>query len=231
MTAGGPVVQFPNGASVLGVNNGDTFQFLGIPFAQASRWADPQPAAEWSGQLNATVYGPYCPQNCVLPPGVCPEGAPMSEECLNLNVFTPSKSGGSRPVMVFFYGGGYLIGGQETPLYNGSILAASANPTVVVAINYRVGALGFLKAFNISGNFGMKDQIAALQWVQKHISSFGGDPHNVMVFGQSAGGMSTMTMVLSPQAAGLFHSAAIHSDPGMRFIVVQQIDCFFPQIL
>lgn len=197
-----------------GVSYGSTVAFLGIPFATAGRWQDPQ-AASWSGQLQATQYGPYCPQSCVLPPGVCPFGQ-ASEACLNLNVYAPSsaQAGAKLPVMVFFYGGGYLIGGQETPLYNGSGLAASPdNPVVVVAINYRVGALGFFKYGNVSGNFGMKDQIFSLQWVQQNIASFGGDPGNVMVFGQSAGGMSTMTMLLSPLAAGLFHKVAIHSDP------------------
>lgn len=212
----GPVVTLSDGRTLEGVSYSNGVNaYFGVPFATASRWTDPGPTS-WSGQLNATSWGPHCPQVCKLPAGKCPMGG-QSEDCLNLNVFAPTTgllNNSLLPVMVFFYGGGYLIGGPQTPLYNGTLLAGTAgSPVVVVTINYRLGALGFLHYGNATGNYGMKDQIASLQWLQENARAFGGDPNNVLVFGQSAGGMSVMALLLSPKAAGLFHKVCIHSDP------------------
>ena len=135
----------------------------------------------------------------------------MSEDCLYLNVWTPAKSADEKlPVMVFFYGGAFGKIAGSMPLYNGTALAEKG--VIVVTTNYRVGALGFLahpeldneSPYNVSGNYGLLDQIAALQWVQRNIGRFGGDPSRVTIFGQSAGGESILIHLVSPQSKGLY---------------------------
>jgi para-nitrobenzyl esterase len=202
------------GAGVAGVNS-----FLGLPYATPPtgnlRWRPPQPAAAWSGVRDATQFGPSCPQSTVnnpyLPPG------PISENCLYLNVYTPasgSTSGSGRPVLVWVHGGGLTVDGARN--YDGTKLAADG--TVVVTINYRLGALGFLahpalasRPGGTAGNYGLMDQQAALRWVQRNIAQFGGDPHNVTIAGQSAGGLSVLAQLVSPGARGLFQRAIVQS--------------------
>ena len=221
-----PIVRIDDGlvrgADVAGVNS-----FLGLPYAAPPtgnlRWRAPQSAAAWSGVRDATQFGPSCPQptanNPYLPPG------PISEDCLYLNVYTPTLSdrgGGGRPVLVWIHGGGLTVDGARN--YDGSKLAADG--TVVVTINYRLGALGFLahpalaaRPGGPAGNYGLMDQQAALRWVQRNIARFGGDPHNVTIAGQSAGGLSVLAQLVSPGARGLFQRAIVQSG---SFALTQQ---------
>ena len=200
------------GASATGVNS-----FLGLPYAAPPtgnlRWRPPQPASSWSGVRDATRFGPGCPQalmkNPFLPPGT------ISEDCLNLNVYTPTlRSGSGRPVLVWIHGGGLVQDGGRN--YDGTKLAAAG--TVVVTINYRLGALGFLahpalasRPGGAAGNYGLMDQQAALRWVQRNIAQFGGDPRNVTIAGQSAGGLSVLAQMVSAGARGLFQRAIVQS--------------------
>jgi para-nitrobenzyl esterase len=211
--AGGPVASTANGA-VRGVADGAVDEFLGIPYAAppvgALRWRAPQPAAGWSGVRDATQFAPHCPQSA------SPFGqASTSEDCLFLNVFTPShqQPGAHDPVMVWIHGGALVTG--ESDDYNPTKLVEDG--VTVVTINYRLGALGFLAdpaladAKGQSGDYGLMDQQAALRWVQRNIARFGGDPGNVTIFGESAGGLSTLSQVASPQARGLFQKAIVES--------------------
>lgn len=210
--------------TVHGKKDGDTLAFLGIPYAAPPtgdlRFRAPQSPACWSGARDATEYGSACVQD--MPTG----GAAGYEDCLYLNVWTPSKSGSPRPVLFFVHGGGLLFGSGSQDLlfegtgnlYRGQALADERD-VVVVTINYRLGELGFLAHPSLSaeddhgssGNYGMLDQIAALRWVQENIAAFGGDPGRVMLFGESAGGLSTCLLVSSPLAKGLFSGALIQS--------------------
>src|SRR5271169_285671 len=211
--ASGPVAGTANGA-VRGLANGAVDEFLGIPYAAppvgALRWQPPQPAASWSGVRDATQFAPHCPQ-VAGPFGQ----ASTSENCLFLNVFTAShQHGGSHfPVMVWIHGGALVTG--ESNDYDPTALVEDG--VTVVTINYRLGALGFLAhpaladASGQSGDYGLMDQQAALRWVQGNIASFGGNPHNVTIFGESAGGLSTLSQVASPQARGLFERAIVES--------------------
>jgi len=211
--AGGPVVGTTNGP-LRGLANGTVDEYLGIPYAAppvgALRWQPPQPAARWSGVRDATQFAPHCPQ----PP--TPFGqASMSEDCLFLNVFTPShtEAGSHFPVMVWIHGGALVTG--ESDDYIPTQLVEDG--VTVVTINYRLGVLGFLAhpaladAHGQSGDYGLMDQQAALRWVQRNIASFGGNPRNVTIFGESAGGLSTLSQVASPQARGLFARAIVES--------------------
>jgi len=194
--------------------------FKGIPFAAppvgANRWRPPQPVAAWSQVRPATEYAPRCTQGG--PGGPNTSAPPTSEDCLYLNVWTTAESAADRrPVMVWLYGGGFFGGAGSEPRYAGDGLARKG--AVVVTLNYRLGALGFLahpelsseSQHKASGNYGMLDAIAALQWVQRNIAAFGGDPSNVTVFGESAGANLTNALVASPAAAGLFHRAIAQS--------------------
>jgi len=212
-SASGPVTGTANGP-VRGLANGAVDEFLGIPYAAppvgALRWQPPQPAARWSGVRAATQFAPHCPQ-LAGPFGQ----ASTSENCLFLNVFTPShrQAGSHFPVMVWIHGGALVSG--ESNDYDPTQMVADG--VTVVTINYRLGALGFLAhpaladASGQSGDYGLMDQQAALRWVQRNIASFGGNPHNVTVFGESAGGLSTLSQVASPQARGLFERAIVES--------------------
>jgi para-nitrobenzyl esterase len=213
-----PIVRTDDGL-VRGVDVAGVNTFLGLPYAAPPtgnlRWRPPQLAAAWSGVRDATQFGPSCPQptvkNPYLPPG------PISEDCLYLNVYTPTlrdSGGGGRPVLVWIHGGGLTVDGARN--YDGSKLAADG--TVVVTINYRLGALGFLahpalasRPGGAAGNYGLMDQQAALRWVQRNIAQFGGDPHNVTIAGQSAGGLSVLAQLVSPSARGLFQRAIVQS--------------------
>ncbi len=211
--AGGPVVSTADGA-VRGLANGAVNEFLGIPYAAPPvgvlRWRPPQPAASWTGIRGATQFAPHCPQ-LAGPFGQ----ASTSENCLFLNVFTPrpQRAGSHFPVMVWIHGGALVSG--ESNDYDPTQLVADG--VTVVTINYRLGALGFLAhpalagANGQSGDYGLMDQQAALRWVQRNIAGFGGNPHNVTIFGESAGGLSVLSQVASPQARGLFERAIAES--------------------
>ena len=191
--------------------------YLGIPFAAPPtgdlRWRPPVPVQPWDGVKETKMYSPACPQPAAADPTLN-----MSEDCLYLNVWTPVKSADEKlPVMVFFYGGAFGKIAGSMPLYNGTALAEKG--VVVVTTNYRVGALGFLahpqldaeSKNNVSGNYGLLDQIAAMQWVQRNIGQFGGDPSRVTIFGQSAGGESVLIHLVSPQSKGLYQQAIVES--------------------
>uniref|UniRef100_A0A452G5T4 Carboxylic ester hydrolase n=1 Tax=Capra hircus TaxID=9925 RepID=A0A452G5T4_CAPHI len=203
--------------------------FLGIPFAKpplgSLRFAPPQPAEPWSFVKNTTSHPPMCSQNAMfgemasdlLSNGMESVKPKFSEDCLYLNIYTPADlTKRSRlPVMVWIHGGALLMGGAST--YEGLVLSAHEN-VVVVTIQYRLGIWGFFSTGDehCRGNWGHLDQVAALQWVQENIASFGGDPGSVTIFGESAGGESVSVLVLSPLAKNLFHRAI--SESGVALI-------------
>lgn len=204
-----------------GLRKGDMLSFKGIPFAKppvgALRWRMAEPNAPWAGIRDATRFGPVCLQSAIPLEALTGGGASeQSEDCLYLNVWTPGCDGTRRPVMVWIHGGGFAIGAGSQAIYCGARLAA--RDVVVVTINYRLGAFGFLDGSCIAGSQlpgcgseGLGDQILALDWVRRNISAFGGDPDNVTIFGESAGGMSVGALLASPLARGLFHKAIAQS--------------------
>lgn len=213
-------------SGVPGARHGVT-AYKGIPYAASTagenRWRAPRPAPAWKGVRKADTFGDAPPQ--------AGSGFAMSEDCLNLNVWTgASNPGARRPVYVWLYGGGFSGGMGSDPLFDGSTLAGKG--VVVVTINYRLGALGFLSTpelsresgHDASGNYGLLDQIAALKWVRRNIRAFGGDPDQVTVGGQSAGAGSTDLLSISPLATGLFRRAVAQSqvrfpsDPELRYL-------------
>jgi para-nitrobenzyl esterase len=210
---------------VKGILDGGIYRFLGIPFASPPvgdlRWQPPQQSPASSDTIYALSFRDPCPQKRFEPgdsTGII-EGV---EDCLHLNIWTPQIDGSPRPVMVFIHGGGNQQGsaGQisgGTRIYDGKNMAARGD-VVVVTMQYRLGPLGYLvhpglelESPGYSGNYGVMDQIAALKWVKNNISAFGGDPNLVMVFGESAGGVNTGNLLISPLAAGLFQRACIQS--------------------
>lgn len=205
---------------VQGSDHGGVLRFAGIPFAAPAvgerRFAAPEPAPPWQGVRDATSAGPVAPQMAGTIEMLAGAGAPdWDEDCLTLNVFTPSLDG-DRPVMVWIHGGGFTGGSGSIAWYDGSALVRRGD-VVVVTINYRLGAFGWLYLGGVdpdhagSGNVGLLDQVAALQWVRDNIASFGGDPNRVTVFGESAGAMSVATLMGTPAAAGLFSGAIAQS--------------------
>jgi para-nitrobenzyl esterase len=204
--------------TVEGIEKDGVLQFRGIPFAAPPvgdlRWRPPQPAEPWTGVRRADEFGPIAPQgeNRIAFFATAEQPEISEEGCLTLNVFTPALDGEPRPVMVWIHGGGFTGGSGRNAWYNGSSFAAGG--VVVVTINYRLGALGFLHLGDDlpgSGNCGLLDQVAALEWVRDNIAGFGGDPGNVTVFGESAGGMSIGSLLGTPAASGLFHQAVPQS--------------------
>lgn len=205
----GPVVA-TSGGLVRGVATTDNDQFLGIPYAAppvgALRWQPPRPAARWHGVRDAGQFGPACAQGLDIIGGT----ASTDEDCLYLNVYTPSHRAHGRPVMVWIHGGS-LVNGTGAG-YDPVRLVEDG--VVVVTINYRLGALGFLAHPALgasSGDYGLMDQQAALRWVRRNIGQFGGNPHNVTIFGESAGGQSVLTHLVSKPARGLFDRAIVQS--------------------
>ena len=216
-TQSGPVVGFTDD----GVN-----VWLGIPYATPPlgdlRWRAPREADPWDTPKPAITFGDECPQGVM--------GASGNEDCLYLNIWSPESAAVAKPVMFFIHGGGNVIGSADAGgLYDGHRFAANQD-VVLVSINYRLGTLGWfshpdlkvaetepLAAKDNSGNYGTLDIIAALEWVQKNIHAFGGDPENVTIFGESAGGWNVMSMVVSPLASGLYHKAIAQSG-GLRLV-------------
>jgi para-nitrobenzyl esterase len=189
--------------------------YKGIPFAKPPvgdlRWRAPQPVAKWEGIKQVTKFAPAPMQGGNPPSG-------KNEDCLYLNVWTPAKSSEERiPVLVWIYGGGFSFGSTAEPVYSGDRLAKKG--VVMVSIAYRVGQLGFLahpelsaeNTNHVSGNYGLLDMIAGLQWIQKNIAAFGGDPNKVTIFGESAGGIAVSMLCASPLAKGLFQGAISQS--------------------
>ncbi|MBT2447768.1 carboxylesterase family protein [Streptomyces sp. ISL-43] len=206
----GTVVDTTGGA-VRGTSTDGLRSFQGIPYAAPPvgelRWASPQPAAAWTGVREATAPGSPCSQPAGLPIGV----PSVVEDCLYLNVTTPAKPAGKRPVIVWIHGGSLMFGSGD--LYGPERLAAEG--AVVVTINYRLGAMGFLSdpVLKTSGGLGLEDQQAALHWVRANADAFGGDPGNVTITGQSGGGYSVCGHLASPKSAGLFDRAILQSSP------------------
>lgn len=202
-----------------GAEKHGVLRFRGIPYAAPpvgpARWHPPGPPPSWDGVREARAFGPRAMQNpSPLERALGADGTPMSEDCLTLNVWTPALDG-RRPVMVWIHGGGFSGGSSATPWYDGTRFAQRG--VVVVTINYRLGSFGFLHLGDVpggpagSGNAGILDQVAALEWVRDNIAAFGGDPGNVTVFGESAGAMSVGTLLGLPRARGLFHRAILQS--------------------
>ena len=204
--------------------------FRGIPYAAPPvgelRFRAPQPHPGWDGVRDATEFGPVAIQepmeamDTLLPS----PPQPQSEDCLYLNVWTPSLDDAARPVMVWIHGGSFTFGSGSEPLYSGASLAARGD-VVLVTINYRLGVLGFLHEPALGEtNFGMRDMIAALRWVRDNIANFGGDPSNVTIFGESAGGAAVACLLVSPEAQGLLHRAIGMSTAGDHVILFEGVD-------
>ncbi len=197
--------------TVRGTDQGPVAVFRGIPFARpaldALRFRAPVPALPWNGIRDASAFGPPVPQEASPPDA--------SDDWLTLNVWSPDLRAGGLPVMVWIHGGAYLHGSSASPHHDGTALAAAG--AVVVSLNYRMGAEGFAHLPDAPDNRGILDQVLALRWVQENIASFGGDPGNVTVFGQSAGAGSVAALLAMPAAAGLFRRAIAQSVPGTFF--------------
>ena len=219
MAPPGPTVIMTDKGAVEGTQLDVARAFLGIPFAAppvgALRWKPPSDAAAWSGTKSAMAYGHECPQVDIA------TGKPamnLVEDCLFLNVWTPlSTPAKPAPVMVFIHGGGFVVGSAAGQVTAGANLAAMG--TVVVAMNYRLGVFGFLEHTALAAEanqpaappFGLLDQRFALQWVKRNVAAFGGDPNNVTLFGESAGGSSVCSQLAMPNSRGLFHRAIVES--------------------
>jgi para-nitrobenzyl esterase len=237
-----PVVTV-TGGRVRGVRRGDLCSFSGIPYGRAPvgdlRWRPPLPPEPWNDTRDAASFGPIAPQAAAVAGITSPSdpsaAEPQSEDCLSLNVWTPDvpdrptrTSGTGRPVLVWIHGGGYTSGSGSVFLYRGGALVRNGG-AVVVTLNYRLGALGFLghrglrEPDGLVGNWGLHDQLAALVWVRDNIAVFGGDPGNVTVFGESAGAMSIAALLGVPSARGLFRRAVVQSG-GVHVHTVEQAE-------
>nr|WP_314435171.1 carboxylesterase family protein [uncultured Brevundimonas sp.] len=226
-----PVVQVQSGA-VRGVVQDHVAAWRGVPYAAAPvgdlRWRPPQPVAPWSGVREADALSPDCFQGRMpnLPGVKAAAPAPLSEDCLYLNVWRPERVSARQklPVLVWIHGGGFVNGGSSSPETYGDALAKRG--LVVVTFNYRLGRLGFFGHPGLTaehpdepkGDYGLMDQIAALRWVRANIAAFGGDPANVTVMGESAGGISINLLLGSPMGEGLFDRAIIQSGAGRDFL-------------
>jgi para-nitrobenzyl esterase len=198
----------------------DVAAYLGIPYAAPPpgdlRWQPPKKGPAWSGVRACTAFG----DDPLQGPRGEGRGPKYSEDCLTLNIWTPG--GTKRPVMVWFYGGGFMVGSASYPMYDGEALARKG--VVVVTVNYRLGIFGFMahaaltkeSPNHVSGNYGFLDQVAALHWVRENIAGFGGDPNNVTIFGESAGAVSVAAHLVSPLSTGLFHRAILQSPAILR---------------
>jgi para-nitrobenzyl esterase len=211
-----PKVKIDTGA-VAGKSEGAVDAFLGIPYAAPPvgdlRWKPPMPAAKWEGDRDATKFGSRCMQGNVFGDMIFRDPG-ISEDCLYLNVWAPAKHGSEKlPVMVWIYGGGFVGGAASEPRQDGTNLARQG--VIVVSMNYRLGVFGFFAHPDLAaesenhaaGNYGLLDQVAALEWVKRNIAEFGGDSGNVTIFGESAGSFSVCSLMASPLTRGLIHKA------------------------
>jgi len=241
-----PQVPFQDGLNVeldsgriRGIGTESLRIFKGIPFAAPPvgelRFRAPQPVEPWDGELDAGQFGPACPQ-APLPTMSSQEN--MSEDCLTANVYA-HRDDRVRPVMLWIYGGGYVVGGADWRIYDATEFATNGD-VVVVSINYRLGPLGFLATealqasdpLGATGTQGLMDVVEALRWVRRNAAAFGGDPYNVTVFGESAGGMSVCGLLGSPMADGLFHRAISQSGGGCNiFAEMEQSSYIVPSAL
>ena len=201
---------------VRGVTAEGVAAFRGIPFAAppfgSNRFRPPQPPASWDGVRDAAAFGPACPQTSLDPDPLRNayfNPVTTGEDCLNLNVWTPDPGAARLPVMVWIHGGGYMTGSGSAVAHDGTTWARDG--VVYVSLNYRMHVEGFLHLGGETANLGLLDQVAALEWVRDNIAGFGGDPDNVTIFGQSAGGVSVMHLLAMPGAAGLFRRAIAQS--------------------
>lgn len=186
---------------ITGIDRAGATEYRGLRYATAARWQPPVDVNGWEPGFEAIAFGAQAPQVAgVLESMLGTEGLTTSEDCQFLNVFTSGGDGDSRPVMVFIHGGAFVTGTAAMPWYDGTALVVKGD-VVVVTINYRLGALGFLG----DRNLGTLDMISALRWVQRHITRFGGDPDNVTIFGESAGGSAVVSLLAAPDADELFH--------------------------
>jgi para-nitrobenzyl esterase len=200
------------------------YVFKGIPYAAPPvgelRWKPPQPVKPWGGVKQAKEYGSIAPQNPMEGGLIMQNEQVQDEDCLYLNIWTPGLDNAKRPVMVWIHGGAFTIGSGSDPMYDNGSLAARGD-VVLVTINYRLGMLGFLNLKEVTGgkipatgNEGLLDQVAALKWVKENIGAFGGDPANVTIFGESAGGMSIGCLLAMPAAKGYYHKGILESGVG-----------------
>lgn len=230
------------GGPVRGDHKRGVYRVKGIPYAAppvgALRFRPPQDPEPWTRVHDGTGRFPIAPQpmaDMEAASGGTGGSAQSEAGCLTLNVWTPAADDARRPVLFWIHGGGFLTGAGTIPWYDGSALAR--RDAVVVTINYRLGALGFLELggvdgrFTDSGNVGLLDQIAALRWVRDNIEAFGGDPDNVTIFGESAGGMSVGTLLGTPAASGLFHKAIPQSGAAANVATAREADAAAQQLL
>jgi para-nitrobenzyl esterase len=221
MTTLDTVVQTQQGA-LRGQSANGVVAFKGVPYAAAPfgalRFAPPQRPERWAGVRDALAFGPTAPHAGYAPPYdvLLPDPVLPGEDCLNLNVWTPEPGAAGLPVMVWIHGGAFVNGSGAVPTYDGSAFARDG--VVLVTINYRLGAEGFLWLEDGVNNRGLLDQLAALEWVQDNVAAFGGDPANVTVFGESAGAMSIGALLATPRSDGLFRRAILQSGAGHHAI-------------
>ncbi|GAA2047819.1 carboxylesterase/lipase family protein [Williamsia deligens] len=209
------------GGSVSGFERDGVTTYLGVPFASTARFAPPGPARPWSGVRSATQHGPQCPQALPTPgfsiPSSVPIPSPTSEDCLSVDLYVPHNAAGrDLPVMVYLYGGAFVLGSNAQ--YDAPAEIARSGDVIVAVPNYRVGPFGFLalpelaaQNGGVSGTLGIADQQAALRWVRDDIGAFGGNPRDVTIFGESAGGMSVCLQLAAPGSRGLFRRAIVES--------------------
>ncbi|MFC1862596.1 carboxylesterase/lipase family protein [Thermodesulfobacteriota bacterium] len=233
---------------VMGEYKDGLFIYKGIPYASPpvgkDRWLPPGKVEPWKRILRAQAYKPTCPQNWSPLNDLIPDfgmAEPQDEDCLYMNIWSPGLDDTSRPVLFWIHGGAFNVGSGSQSPYNANKLATRGD-VVVITFNYRLGPFGFLRLNEITGgripstgNEGLLDQIAALEWVRDNISAFGGDPGNVTVFGESAGGMSIECLLTMPKSRGLFHKAIIQSSlgeiPGAPLEMAVKIGGEFPGVL
>jgi len=220
-----PVVRLRDGM-VRGRVESGVAAFLGIPYAAPpfgpNRMLPPQPVPAWTGERDATAFGPTVPKGDYPPQyqPLFPEEVILGEDCLNLNVWTPDAGAGGLPVLVWIHGGSFMNGSGSVGAYDGAAFARDG--VVCVTINYRLAAEGFLFLGDGIANLGLLDQLAALRWVQENIAAFGGDPGRVTVAGESAGAMSVTTLLSMPLASGLFGQAIAQSGAGAHTLTADE---------